>query len=117
MSRERGFEGEYTARRYLDSKYWFIVQQNVFSKFGEIDIVAFDTQGYCVFCEVKAYKPNALVDPLYSITAKKRKNLLLTARYFLMKNQQYTHKDCRFDLIIVENDTVINHIEDIIHTN
>ena len=50
--REQGSHYETMAAEYLKNKGYEIISQNFFSKNGEIDIIAKDTDTL-VFCEVK----------------------------------------------------------------
>ncbi|NQY75198.1 MAG: YraN family protein [Candidatus Margulisbacteria bacterium] len=111
MSRQSGYLGEQIAVSYLLKKRYKIRQCNYTIWGGEIDIVAETEDDIVVFVEVKRYKVNSVVHPLESITAYKQKKLKKTGLFYITAHQL---KDIqiRFDVIIVENEQVKDHLED-----
>lgn len=119
MSTKIGREGEEIAKKHLISQGYRLISQNFYSKFGEIDLIMKSPDGNTVFMEVKTYKKDALMDPRFSITPKKIKNLIRTAKYFIYR-MNAENENFRFDLIIVpqESSTVpIEHLVDIFHVD
>ena len=112
ISGEIGRAGEETAAQYLRAQHYFILAQNYYSHFGEIDIVAKTQDQTIVFVEVKTYKPHSLVHPLEAITPSKKKHLRKTALWYLARHH-LDNAQARFDLIIVENRQVVDHLENI----
>lgn len=82
MSREKGNEAENLATSYLLENSFEIVERNFYSKFGEIDIIAYKDNTYH-FVEVKS---GIGFEPIYSITASKLKKIVKTVNYFILKN-------------------------------
>lgn len=113
MSRERGFEGETIAADYLIQQGYTILTRNFYSRYGELDIIARAPDGVIVFCEVKRYKKNSMVSPLEAVGDTKIKRLQATAQYYLLKVRQQD-ADCRFDLLVVEDQLVQQHLINII---
>lgn len=108
---DKGVPGEDAAVKYLKKHGYRILERNFPSRFGEIDIVA-QKDGFLVFCEVKARKPNALVGGLESVDWHKQQRLIKTAQYYLSRKR--TDLQPRFDVIsLVGEDgryTVADHI-------
>ncbi len=97
----------------LREKSYLILARNVVMKGGELDIVAKASDGTLVFCEVKYYSKGAMVTPLESITRTKQRRLIRAAQLYL---QRMGNPDisCRFDVLIVETATQIQHLENVI---
>lgn len=113
MSTQKGRHGEHLAVQYLKKNNYRILDQNFYSYYGEIDIIAIDPSDMLVFIEVKTFKKEALVDARQVITARKQRNLIATAKYFLLKTK--LELDCRFDLVAISTpDNQVNHYEHII---
>ena len=108
-SKQTGDRGEDKALDYLGQLGYKILKTKFHSRFGEIDIIAED-KDTVVFIEVKNYKDKSLVSPYNAITAAKKKKIIKTAKYFLsiLRNADIP---TRFDVIILENDKVIDHIQ------
>lgn len=90
--------GEDYAAEWLRLHDYIIITRNYHSRFGEIDIIARNSQ-YIVFVEVKAREQGAMVLAVESVTKSKQRKLLLTAQQFLLKNQ--TTLQPRFDVAAV----------------
>ena len=112
MSREKGLHGEDVAARYLRKKGYTVLARNYYSRYGEIDIIVMD-QDCLVFCEVKTFKSRSLVSPLEAISEKKIQCLSDTAQCFVQMNG-YQHANIRFDLVVVGNSVVLQHLRNII---
>ncbi len=110
-----GAEGESAAGAFLESNGFSIIARNFYAgRSGEIDIVALKDR-LVVFAEVKARNSAAFGGGIYSVTESKKRKLRASAKFFLVKNPQYSSADytIRFDLIIVK-DGKVELIEDII---
>ncbi|MFA5780621.1 MAG: YraN family protein [Elusimicrobiota bacterium] len=118
--RNLGDEGEDFAYAYLKKKYWKILSRNISEKFGELDIIARDTDGILVFIEVKTmrgYFPGG-VQPEDQMT---RSKILKFKKMAL--SYANSHKDLWSDktgfrldviaLIKVGNDFIVHHYENI----
>jgi len=110
-----GKQGERIAVEFLSNIPYKILKKNFYSNYGEIDIIALDSETL-VFVEVKTRIKNAET-ALESMTYTKSKRIMKTAEYFLFKNPQYEDHFTRFDLIIIvlKNDVPkIFHIKEAI---
>jgi putative endonuclease len=87
-ARDRGTHYEGVAARYLQSKGVSIIERNVYSRGGEIDLIGLD-DGVLVFFEVRFRKAGGLVDPASSITRHKQQRLLRAAAFYLHRNGQW----------------------------
>lgn len=88
-SREFGFQIEEKACEYLQRNQYRILRRNYFSRYGEIDIIAFDEKTL-VFVEVRYRKEGALLSPAESIDSRKIRKLRLTIRDFISKHSAIT---------------------------
>mgnify|MGYP002518829727 CR=1 FL=1 len=108
--REQGSHYETMAAEYLKNKGYEIILQNFFSKNGEIDIIAKDTDTL-VFCEVK-YRSNTRYGlPEEAVDYRKQDKIRKTAAYYLYRNNFPVETRVRFDVIAVLGGK-ITHIED-----
>lgn len=92
----RGEHAEKTALRYLKKQGLSIVRSNYYSRFGEIDLIAYDNETI-VFVEVRSRAQGAQVSAEESITHTKIQKIRKTAEHYLM--QFDVMPDCRFDVI------------------
>ena len=105
-----GDEAEDRALDYLRQHGLYLVQANFFSRFGEIDLIMRDAEGY-VFVEVKQRKAG-LNHAIESITPAKQRKLVQTAQYFLMKLGKDVN--CRFDAVVLGAHDEIEWLKNII---
>lgn len=105
-----GVEGEETAKKYLESIGYEIIDSNVnFPNVGELDIVACDGNEL-VFVEVKTRADNVFGNPLEAVTkAKIRKIVAASRRYLSTHNKRY--EGYRYDVIGILGDK-ITHIKE-----
>ena len=94
MSRKKGNIAEDKAVEYLLSHGFDIIERNFYSRFGEIDIIAFKDETFH-FIEVKG----GLWDIIYKIDKKKISKIVKTADIYMSKNR--VESDFCFDAIIV----------------
>ena len=107
MSRAEGDKAEAEAIRFLQQKGFVVIENNFYSRFGEIDIIA-SIDGVLHFVEVKSGLDYE--SAIRNITSSKLQKILNTAQVYLKKNAldiEYT-----FDAVIVTPDD-IEIIEDI----
>lgn len=90
--------GEKQAARYLRTRNYKILQQNYRCRYGEIDIIAKDTENTLVFIEVKTRSSEKYGRGMESVTSKKQQRLKKTSLYFLQKNKIF-FEGLRFDVI------------------
>jgi len=101
-SREKGDIGENIAAEYIVSIGYKILKRNFkFGHSGELDIIAIDDE-QIVFIEVKTRSDDKFGNPLFSIIPQKQKHLRRAAEGYLYVNK-IINKDCRFDVIIIDN--------------
>jgi len=104
--RKDGAKAEDIACRFLKENGFEILDRNFYSRFGEIDIVAYK-DNTIHFIEVKSSKK---YDPIYYITPKKMQKILKTIDYYMFKNS--INIFFQIDAIIIKNNDVeyINNI-------
>lgn len=91
--------GEEQACLFLKRHAFLIVDRNFYTRFGEIDIIAYDQyHEQLAFVEVKTRQ--GVSAPEYAITQKKRQNMHKAAWCF-MKYHCVCTEDYRFDSIAV----------------
>lgn len=101
---EKGREGESLAAAYLESKDCQIIKRNFMSRAGEVDIICRD-KDEIAFVEVKFWDFYSFENLEYSINLNKRRRIVETSRYFLLKYQQYRDFRLRFDVIFLSRRT------------
>lgn len=94
---------------FLQKKGYQILERNLYSRHGEIDIIAKSGE-YIIFVEVKYRKKNQSGDALYAVHRKKQQNIIHTAKCYLLQNYHSLEVACRFDVLAFDGDTV-THIE------
>ena len=107
MSRAKGNEAEELAKNYLYDHGFSIVEQNFYSRFGEIDIIALKDDTLH-FVEVKSGEDYEKA--IQNITPTKLSRLIKTGDVYIKKNCIET--DFVYDAIIVVNSEV-SYIENI----
>lgn len=108
-----GVKGESQAADYLSKNAFRIIHRNYRCKIGEIDIIA-EKGEFLVFIEVKTRSARSNVNPLISITSKKRNKLRQLAEFYISKYGEY-QKQPRLDVIAVtfsnDGNFYLEHIE------
>ncbi len=100
MSRAKGDRAEGLACDFLMAQGCRIIDRNVYSKFGEIDIVA-EKSGVLHFVEVKS---GVGFDPVFNITPTKMGRLLRTIQVYLKK--ECYEGPWQVDALIVQGDGI-----------
>jgi putative endonuclease len=95
-SRARGAAAEEAAESYLRAAGYRIVERNVASKLGEIDLVCLDGEVLC-FVEVKARATGEFGLAVEAVGRRKRERIARVAAMFLAKNR--SKRACRFDVL------------------
>lgn len=109
--RRTGSTGEQLAAQHLLRRGFDIVERNFRTRWGELDIIAFDGRTL-VFCEVKCRRlPGAVaragasVDPFESVHPAKRAQVRrMAARWLVERRDRPRAQDLRFDAIGVTLD-------------
>ena len=108
--------GEEIATRYLAGNGYTILERNLHTAHGEIDIVA-SKEAALVFVEVKARSSHAFAYPEDSVTRRKQAHLLSAAEDYLQKHPE-SGESWQFDVIAIEripgSQPEIVHFENVI---
>jgi putative endonuclease len=111
-----GAVGEQAAEHYLGEHGFVILERNVRTKYGEIDIIGMDGSEL-VFIEVKARTNTAYGFPEESINPGKRQHMIDSAQDYLCEHEEI---DCdwRMDVIAIQyskgnSKPVIRHFENV----
>lgn len=113
-TRAKGNYGEKLALRYLLEQGLTLVEQNISSRFGEIDILMRDSQEW-VFIEVRYRKSQYHGGGLESVNISKQRKLIRTAERYMQTHYKTHFDSCRFDMIEISGEIespVINWIQD-----
>ena len=109
-----GQDGEASAERFLRKKGYKILERNLRTTLGELDLVA-DDHGVLVFVEVKARTTGAFGGALLAVDRRKQAKLIKLAGQYLAR-QHASDRVCRFDVVLVQGDAESSfHIEHIEH--
>ena len=104
-TRKKGLKAEKLAIDYLKEHNYKIVTTNFYSKFGEIDIIAYKDNTFH-FIEVKS---GVNFEPVYNITPSKLNKIIKTAKYYIKMNK--INSCWCIDAIIIKDS--IKHIKNI----
>lgn len=111
QKKKKGSKGEALAIDFLKENGYTILEKNFRSRRGEIDIIA-ESEGRLSFVEVKNWDFLSLEDMAFAVTARKQKNIIETAKFFLSKNLGHINKIMQFDIVfITDNHNKIIHIK------
>lgn len=103
-----GRVGEKKAVEYLKEQGYKILDKNYKTRVGEIDIVA-KIEDEIVFVEVKTRSSDRFGSPSLAVNYEKQRKYFSVATSYLIKNFGTEDKNCRFDVVEIE-DGKINHI-------
>ncbi len=115
MRQSLGAAGEQLAAEHLERRGFAILERNVRTRWGEIDIIAFDGRTL-VFCEVKARRESNF-GALESVHARKRMHVRrLAGRWLAQRTDRPRAAELRFDAIGVTFDrtgrlVALEHLE------
>lgn len=102
-TRERGNAAEDRALQHLQAQGLRMVARNFRTPGrggGEIDLIMREPDGTLVFVEVRQRSRTDRGGAAASITATKRRRIVLAARHFLMRCR--SQPACRFDAVLIE---------------
>ncbi|WP_035003149.1 MULTISPECIES: YraN family protein [unclassified Lebetimonas] len=97
-TKTKGNIAEQKAAQFLKNNNFKIIERNFYTKFGEIDIIAFKNSVFH-FIEVKSGKN---FEPVYNITPAKLQRIIKSA-YVYLKKHNINSAFC-IDAIIIKND-------------
>jgi putative endonuclease len=108
-----GQDSEASAEQFLRRKGYAILERNLRTTIGELDLVA-DDHGVLVFVEVKARTTGAFGGALLAVDRRKQAKLIRLAGQYLAR-RHLSDRVCRFDVVLVQGDAEssfqIEHIE------
>lgn len=93
-----GLLAERAAARFLEHRGLATIARNYRTRFGEIDLVMREGDA-TVFVEVRYRRDDSRLTGAASITARKRKRIVLAARAFLRAHPSLAERPCRFDVV------------------
>ena len=114
---ERGRKGERQAADYLQKKGYRILERNLSSRLGEIDLVA-ETDETIIFIEVKTGQNDPDFPPSIHFDRQKERKLWQLGKRYLANLPE--SRNARFDLITVidkPSGTSIDHYENVLTGN
>lgn len=94
-----GRTGEQLITEHVARLHWIILEKNLHSRFGEIDLIAQDG-GEIVFIEVKTRKNLAYGYPQEAVNVFKLQKMMKTAQLYLL-DKKWEHRPHRFDVFTV----------------
>ena len=89
MSKHRqkiGAWGEGVAAEYLEEHGYEVIDRNIRTPYGEIDILA-EKDGFISFVEVKTRTTGSYGPPEISITPRKQEHMVAAAEYYAQENE------------------------------
>jgi putative endonuclease len=98
--RSTGIKGEDAAARYLTRSGFEIVDKNVRTRAGEIDLIARDGKTL-VFVEVKTLRDLVEGDPPQAAVNTRKQNRLGKLATGYLKSKRIRQTPCRFDVVSV----------------
>lgn len=109
-NKNKGYEYEKVAKKYLQDRGYIILEENFNCRLGEIDVIA-SKNNRLHFVEVKGRINTEHGYPRESVNRSKQKRIILAAKYYFMLKGT-DDLLCQFDVIeIIIDNNVINHIE------
>lgn len=94
-----GAWGEQVAAKFLEEQGYTILERNLRTPYGEIDLVA-HSGSELVFVEVKTRSSERFGHPEEAVTETKAVHMIESAEAFLLENPE-THQDWRIDVISI----------------
>jgi putative endonuclease len=94
-----GDQAEGVAARYLATRGVQIIERNVYSRGGEIDLIGHDGETL-VFFEVRYRGAGSLASAAESVTPTKQRRLLRAVKFYLHRNHLW-EAPCRIDVVAI----------------
>ena len=105
--------GETAAAAYLEEKGYVIIEKNIRTPYGEIDILA-KHQDQLIFVEVKTRSSKRFGEPEAAVTEEKITHMIDSAQSYLQEHPE-VNQDWRIDVIAIlqvrGEQPVITHFE------
>lgn len=108
--REIGRRYEQKAVNLLEQKGYQILKTNYQNRYGEIDIIACLDE-ILIFAEVKYRSTNQYGDPLEAVDRRKQNRICRSALYYCVQHLGSSEVRCRFDVITIDGNENIRHLE------
>ena len=99
----RGLRAEAIAAEHLAAAGLVLLAARYRTRAGELDLVMRDAREL-VFVEVRSRGPRSAVDPVETVTARKRQRLARTAEAYLAAHPRDRSRPARFDVVGVAGD-------------
>jgi putative endonuclease len=112
-----GHKGEAIAAAYLEKKGYTILDRNLRTPYGEIDLIAGHAEAI-IFIEVKTRASKSLGPPEISITPRKTEHMRSAAEYYIQQHPELIN-DWRIDVLTIQlykdlTPPLIDHFENVI---
>ena len=112
-----GHLGEGMAATYLEKKGYIILDRNLHTPYGEIDLIAGHAEAI-IFIEVKTRASKSLGPPEISITRRKAEHMRSAAEYYIQQHPELIN-DWRIDVLTIQlrkdnTPPLIDHFENAI---
>lgn len=101
MTANQGAWAEERALAYLQAHGLALLARNYRCRGGELDLVM-EGSGMLVFVEVRHRARTDFGTPEETVTANKRKRLLLAARTYLLHHPRHATRPMRFDVVALQ---------------
>lgn len=98
------------AASYLQKKGYVILAKNFYTPFGELDLIA-EKEGVLCYIEIKYRSSKKYGNPLEAVDYRKQRRISKSAMYHYAVHGATQHKPCRFDVIGIDAEHKIMHIE------
>lgn len=108
--REIGHRYEQKAVDLLEQKGYQILETNYQNRYGEIDIIACQDE-MLIFTEVKYRSSSHYGDPLEAVDWRKQNRICRSALYYCTQHLGSSEVPCRFDVIAIDGNENIRHLE------
>ena len=109
--RQQGSAVEQKVVDYLVKRNLELLWRNFYSYCGEIDLIMRD-QDDLVFIEVRQRNNPYYGDGIMSVNYAKQQKIIKTAKYFLMRYPHYAKMPCRFDVVGVSTQAMMQWVRD-----
>ncbi len=126
--RKTGTFYENAAAEYLEERGYRILERNYQNRYGELDLIAIEVpegaealsteeifwrfEPRLSICEVKYRRTGECGDPAEAVTKNKMRHICRVTIGFYLDHHLMDDHPCRFDVITVQGDGRIRHIQD-----
>lgn len=100
LNRPRGRDAERMAERFLERQGLELLERNYCCRWGELDLVMRDRE-MLVVVEVRSRAAGGLCSAEETVSAAKRRRIILATRHFLARHPRLASSAIRFDLVAI----------------